>query len=222
MFFMHTEIQGYIMNTQINSEQKARLEEAMVRNGGSIIDIEWLCTHDNFKIVMFMNSQGINSSMLKVNNTVPINSLVNVDRNEEGNIPVGTMGVCASRYQGPESYNLLKVGHSLHQRQRDNIPITGTEVFNELAHGGPIELCLSLADGLAIAKKGIEVFRACFGHKDLILWKGVVQNCGYKNEIVPRKSVPILCGDSDWVAVRWQDLRDNLTSNQYTAFYPKV
>ena len=60
-----------------------------------------------------------------------------------------------------------------------------------------LEKCFNLQDGVAIMKKGVAVFHACFGEKRLLLWKSVVLHRG------GLLFVPFVCINGKKLTIDW-------------------
>ncbi|MDE2021730.1 MAG: hypothetical protein KGI71_02290, partial [Patescibacteria group bacterium] len=107
-------------------------------------------------------------------------------------------------HTGPAEYDLTKVEQWLHDGQKDGKTMRGNAIYEHLKSNDMLDSCLGLADGLAIQKKGIAVFRKHFGGKAVFLWRSVVLNRD-GNLFVPYlyEHGDAVALDWDWLGLDW-------------------
>lgn len=101
---------------------------------------------------------------------------------------------------GPETFTLEEIRANLwlHEGQKNGGGVRGNIIYDFLREHDMLEKHLGLADGLAIQREGIAVFRKFFGDKVLYLWRGTVRDRH------GRLRVPCLCEDGGRVVLGWR------------------
>lgn len=127
----------------------------------------------------------------------------------------GNDGFMKLEAAGPSKYDLAKVILWRHDLQTDGHEILGEELYQYLRENQILESCLSLHDGEAIQKKGVDLFRQCFGNKTVLLAKSTLMhrvNCGL--------DMPCLFEKNDEVVIGWVWLGEPLQHDLYTLRFP--
>jgi hypothetical protein len=137
----------------------------------------------------------------------PLDFLVCVDRSQKPVYPDTIQKLMHPELEldGPTEYNLLtEVEQWLHDDQKRGVA-QGTTIYTFLCKNNALRSCLNLQDGLAIARKGISVFRGLYAGKSVFLWGTVVQSLDTKLRVA------YLCeeeGGRD-VVIKWRWLGDD-------------
>jgi len=176
-----------------------KLEQALARNGGSLEDIEWLSTGDNFKKVILLRT-GQQADLVTDN-------LIHVDRSVRPNYPDWVDKVMHPELEntGPAEYDATQLIAELVPEQ-ENV-IGGKKVYKYLKDNNLLETCVGLADLVEIQKKGIEFFRQNWKGKVVFGWRFVVRSRdGSLN-------VPCLYESGGEVVLNWSWVDNNWNAN---------
>lgn len=116
---------------------------------------------------------------------------------------------------GPSKYDLADVILWRHDFQVDGHEIPGEDLYQYLRENQILESCLSLHDGEEIQKKGIALFRQCFGKKTVLLAKSTVMH-----RVNFGLDMPYLFEKDNEVAMGWIWLGEPLRCDLYTLRFP--
>ena len=187
-----------------------KLQFAINRNEGTLADVEWLSTGDNFKKVSFL-ARGEAELTIKAKPAAEpepesvIDPIIRVDRSVRPSYPEWTKTVMHPELEvtGPAEYDINKVEQWLLDSQKEGGLTRGTTIHNHLKDTKMLKICLGLRDLEEIQKKGVTFFRKYFKGKAVFAWQGVVLN---RNG---RLFVPYLCESGDEVVLVWDWLDDD-------------
>jgi hypothetical protein len=78
---------------------------------------------------------------------------------------------------GPDEFDLASVEEWYYPRQKEKpYGVSGNSIFRYLGKNKLLSRCLTLQEGNAIQKKGLEFSQQVFGDKVLTLWGSVAEN----------------------------------------------
>ncbi|MCX6717678.1 MAG: hypothetical protein NTU76_03325 [Candidatus Taylorbacteria bacterium] len=131
-----------------------KLELAVGRNDGSLADIEWLSSGNNFSCVTFLRT-GQAELVLK-----PIDPIIRVDRTAALIYPNWFKEVLNPELEntGPAEYDGTKLVQFILPKQKIDT-VTGHQICEYLERNNMLPSCLGLHDLKAIQQKGIFFFR---------------------------------------------------------------
>jgi len=128
--------------------------------------------------------------------------IVHVDRSIKPSYPRFFMELIHPELEcaGPAEYNLkTDVEQWLNNDQKHGYFVQGTTIYWQLRKYNILSSCLNLQDGLAIQRKGIEVFRKLFMHNSsLFLWGSFIWDSSRG------RAIPFLCEKDGQVVLDWE------------------
>jgi hypothetical protein len=155
-----------------------KLQLAINQNNGTLQDVEWLSTGENFKkISLLVRGEVEIAPRLSVEKFVDLNPIVSVVRSTSLPYPFWVKEVMHPELEnfGPTEYDISDVEEWFHDGQKGGKTIEGNKIYNFLKEIGDLKNHLGYRDLLEIKKKG-NLFRKRFGRKVVFGWRGVVLN----------------------------------------------
>jgi hypothetical protein len=118
---------------------------------------------------------------------------------------------------GPQSYPLKELKKFQHAGQAQPQGESLQVVYEHLKRRGMLEWCLTLLDGEAISKIGIEEFRKLSQGQDLFLWGTSI----FYGESVEDIDVAYLREENDRVHIRWKSIKSKVNGNSVCLMHPE-